>query len=301
MSEKHLTELPWKVIVTKQGIKDIGLGKALVAYVNIERTKEPAKALEALREISELALKLKKANAGKETVVEHLDEVIKEVKKTISAVEVLVKSANAATATAEKAALPGKVEKEGDETEEEEEDEEFAALKKDLKKQMVSALAQVKARAPGEPGDGKEALPQLKFGAYLAAKTATVIISKKVGPATKKLLLEIAGGVSGGQYSIGECIFEKNAHTFVLDKIPGGLAKKLAQALFAETGAKYKVRARSTDGSTVLDSDTDTDAQFVPAPPPSPSQTPPSPTSTASGKEEDKGAGIYQRRIAAVE
>src|SRR3954466_12010162 len=77
MSEKHLTELPWKVIVTKQGIKDIGLGKALVAYVNIERTKEPAKALEALREISELALKLKKANAGKETVVEHLDEVIK--------------------------------------------------------------------------------------------------------------------------------------------------------------------------------------------------------------------------------
>src|SRR4051794_8034769 len=164
MSEKHLTELPWKVIVTKQGIKDIGLGKALVAYGNIERTKEPAKALETLREISELALKLKKANAGKETVVEHLDEVIKEVKKTISAVEVLVKSANAATATAQKGAVPGKVEQEADETEEEE-DEEFAALKKDLKKQMVSALAQVKARAPGEPGDGKEALPQLKFGA----------------------------------------------------------------------------------------------------------------------------------------
>jgi len=39
------------------------------------------------------------------------------------------------------------------------------------------------------------------------------------------------------------------------------LAKKLAKALFAETGAKYKVRVRSTDGSMELDSDTDVDPE----------------------------------------
>ena len=35
--------------------------------------KEPDKALEALKEIAELAVKLKKANPAKEDVVEHLD------------------------------------------------------------------------------------------------------------------------------------------------------------------------------------------------------------------------------------
>jgi hypothetical protein len=46
MREKHLTELPWKTLVAKQGVKDLGLGKALAAYTNLDATKEPAKALE---------------------------------------------------------------------------------------------------------------------------------------------------------------------------------------------------------------------------------------------------------------
>src|SRR5262249_32462581 len=146
----------------------------------------------------------------------------------------------------------------GDEEEDEESaaEEEAEAFKKNLKSQMVSALAQVKARAPGEQDEPK---PQLQFMAYLAGKNSAVIVGRRVGAATKKLLPDLVGGASGGQYVRGECIFEKNTHTFVLEKVPTGLAKRLAAALLAETGQKYKVRVRNLDGSMALDSDTDSD------------------------------------------
>src|SRR5882724_8015898 len=92
MSEKHLTEPPWKTLVSKQGVKDIGLQKALGAYARIDTAKEPARALETLTEISELALKLKKSCATKEIVVDHLKEMVKEVKKTTPALEARIKS-----------------------------------------------------------------------------------------------------------------------------------------------------------------------------------------------------------------
>jgi hypothetical protein len=247
MSEKHLTELPWKTMVVKQGLKDPGLQKALVVYAKLDANKEPAKALDALKEISELAIKLKKTYAAKTDVVEHLEEMVKEVKKTTPTLEAKVN-------TAEK---PAKLE-EGDD-----EESELAEFKKDLKKQMVSAMAQVKARAP-EPG--KEPKPQLQFMAYLAGKSCSVIVSKRVGAATKKLLQEFANGASGGQYAQGECIFEKNMHTFVLAKVPSGLARKLATALQTETGTKFRIRVRSTDGLIDLDSETDVDTDTTTTP-----------------------------------
>src|SRR4030095_15460785 len=100
MSEKHLTEQPWKTLVVKQGVKDLGLQKALVAYAKSDATNEPEKTLEALKEIAELAAKLKKTNAAKEEVVAHLDEVIKEVKKTTPVIEARIKLAAAATVAA---------------------------------------------------------------------------------------------------------------------------------------------------------------------------------------------------------
>ena len=251
MSEKHLTEPPWKALVSKLGVKDIGLQKALAAYARIEAIKEPARALEMLAEISELALKLKKTCAAKDEVVDYLNEVVKEVKKTTPILESRIK------ATVEAAKAPEKKEQSAENDTEEE--AEAAKFKKDLKQQMMSALAQVRTRAPGNPEQEKEPKPQLKFMAYVAGKICAVIVARKVGSATKKLLPDIAGGSSGGKFYLGECIFEKNAHTFVLEAVPGGLAKKLAAALQAETGQKYKIRARSTDGSTVLDSDTDVD------------------------------------------
>src|SRR5580765_453787 len=143
MSEKHLTEPPWKTLAGKQGIKDLGLGKALAGYCNIDSSKEPAKALESLKEISDLALKLKKTCASKEDVVAHLEEVIKEVKKTTPALESKAKTLTAAAATSVKPAEASK-----SEVEEDDEEKEAADFKRDLKQKTASALAQVRSRAP---------------------------------------------------------------------------------------------------------------------------------------------------------
>lgn len=259
MIEKHLTEPPWKSLVSKQGVKDIGLQKALAAYAKIDAAKEPATALKTLAEISELALKLKKTCAGKEDVVDHLNEMVKEAKKATLALEAHI------TAKPDAAKAPEKKEHAAEEDAEEE--AEAAKFKKDLKQQMLSALAQVKLRAPGDPQQAKEPKPQLMFMAYLAGKCCAVIVARKVGSATKKLLPEIAGGGAGGKVHIGECIFEKNVYTFVLEAVPGGLAKGLTAALQAETGQKYKIRVRSTDGSTVLDSETDVEPNTTASPP----------------------------------
>src|SRR5229473_2569370 len=83
MSEKHLTELPWKALAIKNTVKDLGLGKALAGYGTVDGTKEPAKALEALQQITDLAVKLKKANPKIADVAAYLDEVVKEVKKIL--------------------------------------------------------------------------------------------------------------------------------------------------------------------------------------------------------------------------
>jgi hypothetical protein len=59
---------------------------------------------------------------------------------------------------------------------------------------MVTALAQVRARAPRE---GEEPKPQLRFMAYLAGKSNAVLVAKKVGGGSKKLLAEIAARAAG--------------------------------------------------------------------------------------------------------
>jgi hypothetical protein len=162
---------------------------------------------------------------------------------------------------AEKAKEGEKAEEgEEEEAEDEEEEKEAAEFQKDIKGKMVAALAQVRSRAPRE---GEEPKPQLRFMAYLAGKTSAVLVAKKVGGGSKKLLAQIAGA-AGGKIVMGECIFEKGVHTFVLEKVPGGLAKKLTAALLAETGAKYRVRVRAIDGSVDLDSETDVDPDEAP-------------------------------------
>jgi hypothetical protein len=293
MSEKHLTEQLWKTVVAKQGVKDIGLGKALAAYNSLDAAKEPARALDALKEISELALKLKKANSAKEEVVTHLDEVVKEAKKATPGFEAKAKSATAAAAptspveatrSAESSKAPNPVktpETVKPAAEDPGEELDAAEFKQDLKRRMMSALAQVKALAPGESDQQKDPKPQLKFMAYLAGASCSVVVARMVGSAMKKLLPEIAGGVSGGKFVQGECIFEKNSHTFVLAEVPTGLAKKLAAALHSATAQKYRVRVRNTDGSLTTDSDADEDEAQAQTPPAAPAAPVADPEDTA--------------------
>jgi predicted acylesterase/phospholipase RssA len=280
MSEKHLTEPPWKNLVAKQGVKDIGLQKALAGYARIEAAKESGKALEALAEICELALKLKKTYAAKEEVVDHLNEMLKEVKKITPALEARSKATTYEVANAPEKKLP--VEDDAEEA------AEAAKFKKDLKQQMISALAQVKTRAPGDRAQEKEPKPQLKFMAYIAGKSCAVIVARKVGSATKKLLVDIAKVATGGKFYDGECIFEKNMHTFVLESVPPGLAKMVTTALQTETEQKYKIRMRSIDGSVVLDSDTDSDSN-------APATAAPDPAAAPQPASADTGIFFKQR------
>jgi hypothetical protein len=151
----------------------------------------------------------------------------------------------------------GKEEEEAEEEDDEESKAEAAQFQKDVKNRMVAAMAQVRARMP-RPGDQPK--PQMRFMAYMAGKRSAVIVAKKTGGAMKKVLAEISGA-SSGKIALGECIFEQNAHTFVLAKPPAGMAKLLAAALLAETAVKYKVRVRAIDGSVVLDDETDVDPE----------------------------------------
>ena len=206
--------------------------------------KDPARDASGLRATN--AFVVEKAEAG------DFEAALKALLKLEGAL-----AAKPAAAAAKPAAEKEKEkdEEEAAEAEDEEEEKEAAEFQKDLKGKMVTALAQVRARAPRE---GEELKPQLRFMAYLAGKSSAVIVAKKVGSGSKKLLAEIAGA-AGGKVVLGDCIFEKGVHTFVLAKVPGGLAKKLTVALLAETGAKYRVRVRAIDGSVDLDSETDVD------------------------------------------
>ncbi len=258
MSDSHLTELPWKALVVKQQLKDPGLGAALAAYgkTDAEDPEARSKALAVVEKKAEAARKDAKDNKD---VVRYLDEVLEAVGKARKAI----------------AMQDGADDEDDDEAEADE-------YRKDLRKKLIAALGQVKSRAPGEPVPGEDGKPQLRFMAYTAGGSSAVIVARKVGPATKKLLPEIAGGAKGGKFITGQCIYEKSCFTFVVEEASGGLAKKLAKALLAETGNKYKVRLRTLDGARELDSDTDKDPDEVAAPasPPRGATVSPPPTET---------------------
>jgi hypothetical protein len=63
----------------------------------------------------------------------------------------------------------------------------------------------------------------------------------------------------GSTFINGNCIFEQNAHTFVVPRVQTGMAKKLKAGLHAQTGKGYKVRVRGTEDGLVLDDETDRD------------------------------------------
>src|SRR5690242_8800531 len=164
MAEKHLTETPWKQLVLAHSFKDLGMQKALGAYAKLDAAKQPQETFDALNEISEIAFKLKRVSGLKEPVLEYVEEIIKEVKKTSLPLATKVKAAAAQASTAAAAEpAPGPADKSEEEEKDEEEEKEAAEFKKDLKRQMTSALALVKTLAPGDPAEGKEPKPQLKF------------------------------------------------------------------------------------------------------------------------------------------
>ena len=93
----------------------------------------------------------------------------------------------------------------------------------DFKVRLTDRLKKVRL------ADGKESLPFVTciakpFYGLLLAKSATDTIR----PAHKKTLTDLTQGT---KFIVGNCLFENNAYTFVVEAVPGGLAKNLQKSL----------------------------------------------------------------------
>jgi hypothetical protein len=278
MSEKHLTELPWKTLVIKTKLKDTGLQKALLAYSKVDSSKAPGLALSALQEVSEQAAKHKKANPTNKEVCAYLEEVLKEATKTKPGLTLLAKGEEPKTEAKEKPKVAPAEEPEGE------------AEGTDLKGRLINSLKKVKA------SEGKDSIA---FVACVAKPWYGVLLAKSpgehIGVAHKKELTE---RTKATRFVEGRCLFEKEAHTFVVESVPAGLAKNLKKALKEYTGLLYKVRVRDVEGKVVADADTEVDPDEIVKTPPTPAPKPPqSPVAKAESAPREIPLSVYLRGL----
>lgn len=78
-------------------------------------------------------------------------------------------------------------------------------------------------------------------------KQMAVMLSRRPLSASSRGALNQYLGAAGAKYLVGACLFESNAHTFVLEARVAGLAKRIRQALHEQTGLRLKVRVRGQD------------------------------------------------------
>ncbi len=215
MTDKHLTGVEWKKFSKGRELKDAALLKAFAAF---EGAKDPGAVLAALDEIDKQADLLRKANKADKELSAYLDEAGKAA----------AKERKLAEAEAKKAAQ----EEAGDD------EEDSPAL---LTTAMGPLLRQVRKGVP------------MKALVALAGKDTAVLLSRRsIAPTRRKLLQEYLGG-GAARFVLGECIWEENAHTFVLQTQAAGLAKKLKAALLAQTQMRAKVRVRGESPEDIDD------------------------------------------------
>lgn len=86
----------------------------------------------------------------------------------------------------------------------------------------------------------------------LAGKETVVLLSRKsISPARGQLLKAQLSNASGLKFVRGQCLFEAQALTFVVEGAAAGLAKRLKAALLAQTELRLKVRVRGADSDEV--------------------------------------------------
>ncbi|MBT9459503.1 MAG: hypothetical protein IV092_04015 [Burkholderiaceae bacterium] len=216
MSDKTLTEAEWKKFAKGRSLKDAALLKAMG---ELDKAKAPEDQLSALDDIEKQSDLLRKANKADKEVTGYLDDLDK----------ALVKERKLAEAEARKA----------DAEQEEDEEEESPTL---LTTKMVPLLREVP----------KGVVLQVMIAS--AGKDCVVLVSRKpIGPPRRKLLTAELGTTSGVKFVTGECLFEANAHTFVLLTQAAGMAKKIKEALLDQTGQRYKIRVRGEDPNDIDD------------------------------------------------
>jgi len=213
MTDKYLSELEWKKFAKGRGLKDAALIKAFAA---LENAKTPAQQLEALADIEKQADILRKADKSDKELQTWLGSLDKDLDKQRKLSQFEAKKAEAAA---------------------DEEDSPAA-----LTTQMVPLLRQV--------AKGGE-LPVVL--ATTSAKVAVLVAKRSIAPSRRKLLTDYLGVTGGVKFIAGHCLFEQNAHTFVLATQAAGLAKKIKAALLEQTNLRFKVRVRGEDPADIDD------------------------------------------------
>lgn len=231
MSDKQLSEVEWKKFAKGRDLKDVSLVKALARLEGAEREGEEAqlKALDEVDKQAQALLKLHKADKDIATRLAALDKVLQKER----------------LAAAQAAKMREKTE-----AKDAQDDDENPAV---LSTRMVPLLREV---AKGQT------LPAM---IALAGKDTAVLLSRKpIGPPMRKLLTTALGTTTGVKFLPAECTFEAKTHTFVVKASAGGLAKRLAAALLAQTGLRLRVRVRGED-PTDIDADGEEEQAQAPA------------------------------------
>lgn len=226
MNERALALKEWERFAKGKAYKDGPLVKALAAA---ERAGEgdPAAWLERLGDVEEAAKGLLKAHKGDKALAEQIEPML-------AALKPLRKEAERRAAEGE----------DGD-------GEEGQGAQALLTEKLVPLLRQVRQ------GETLHALIGLE------SKQAVVLLARRpIAPARRELLKQWLDASSGVKFLPGQCVFEAEAHTFVVPGASGGLAKRLKAALLAQTGLRLKVRVRGEDPN-----DVDEDLDDAGAPP----------------------------------
>lgn len=78
--------------------------------------------------------------------------------------------------------------------------------------------------------------------------TAVLVMRRAISTARRKLLADAVDAKGGAKYIVGECRYENNTLTFIVQSPAAGLAKRLRQALYEQTDLRLKVVVRGEDG-----------------------------------------------------
>jgi hypothetical protein len=224
MNDRILSESDWKKFAKSGTYKDAAFIKALAALAS---GKTPEARLAALDEMEKQAEVLRKANKADKALGAHLDELGKAAGRERRLQQAEAMQAAAPNRSDQSAASTLSTASSGFE------DDSPASLTT----KMLPLLRLVKQ---GEP---------MKALIAVAGNEAAVMVSRRsASTAQRKLMtdyLEVSGGV---KFVAGDCLWEENAVTFVLQSPAGGLARKIAAALLKQIEQRIKVRVRGEDG-----------------------------------------------------
>ena len=161
-------------------------------------------------------------------------------------------------------------------------------------RKVVAAFKIVKS------SQGETDRPPMQFLIGAGKTACSVFVGVTAGASQKSLLKKILADEDGPfKYYAGECVWERNAYTFVGEDIPlGGFVKRVQKSLEEATSAKVKVRVRRSSGEAE-DAD-DGEEPFIPEAPPLPttsttSTTSPGTTGSTPPGDTAGGALVKQR------